>query len=134
MFSPRSHHNDDNPLQFTGGGQCGGSHCSLVRNVIGRSKMYTCLWIRVSKSCNHEITWLHKIFENLSRYSNNERKPGNLAVIVCIPHNLTKFLFLVSHVLCHFYHMFLCKNFKQSNLIVKDNLLLKSLFVMFFLL
>ena len=29
---------------------------------------------RVSKSCNHAITWLRKIFENLRKFWNNARK------------------------------------------------------------
>ena len=32
--------------------------------------------VRVSKSCNHTIIWLRKIFENLCKFWTNERKTG----------------------------------------------------------
>ena len=54
---------------------------------------------RVSKSCNHAVTRLRKIFERLHKFWTNKRKTGEkkLALISCIYHNLTKF-FLVLHV------------------------------------
>ena len=68
---------------------------------------------RVSKSWMHAITWLRKIFENLRKFSNNERKTGTLTVISCICHNL-KNLFLVSHVFMLFLPHVSAQNFQSE--------------------
>ena len=63
--------------------------------------------LRVSKSFNHEITQLRKIFENMRKFRINEHQPVTLAYMLYIYHNLTmfccfKFLmsFLLLKVLC----------------------------------
>ena len=73
---------------------------------------------RVSKSCNHAITRLRKIFENLRKFWTNERETGKTKIMY-----LSQFdkVFQLSQVLCNFYSMFLCKNFNQSILIAQKN-------------
>ena len=76
---------------------------------------------RVSKSCNHAITWFRKIFENLLKWKQNF-KSGS------IWHNLIRFF--SSSFTCflyNFYRMFLCQIFSQSNFIAQESLLLESL-------
>ena len=52
---------------------------------------------RVSKSCNHAITRLRKIFQNLCKcwLNENETRNTKLGLISCICHNLQKGSFLL---------------------------------------
>ena len=53
---------------------------------------------RVSKSCNHAITWLRKIFKNLRKFSANERETGKTITIWQGLSSFTCFMSFLLHV------------------------------------
>ena len=67
------------------------------------SNWSTIVDIRESKSCNHAIAQLHKIFENLRKFWTNERKTGKTGTNFMYLSQFDKvFCCLVAHVLSNF--------------------------------
>ena len=79
---------------------------------------------RVPKSCNHAITQLRKIFEKLRKSWTKEQEKKNWHEFHVF---VITWVFPVSHVLGHFFSMFLGNILKQSICIAQKKLLLESL-------
>ena len=80
---------------------------------------------RVSKSCNHAIIWLRKLFMNLRKFWTKNQNRKNWHQFCVFDPNWK--LFLVSHVLCHFNACFSANFSISAILIAQQNLLLESL-------
>ena len=101
---------------------------SHARKLDGVALLKTELPRRVSKSFNHAIIWLRKLFDNLRNFWTKECKTGiNDTKFMYFLAIWNVFFFLVYMFLCHFYLMFLHQIFNQSILIAQRNLLLESL-------
>ena len=80
----------------------------------------------VSKSCNHDIILLRKIFDNLRKFWTKECKTGKTGTIFMCLSQLDK-VFLVSHVFMSFLRHVSAQDFQSAHFDCAKKLLLESL-------